>query len=426
MQNAYTTDVTVVITLQNVTSIRKRAKVYSRYIVHRFKFRPKAFLRVLVLVIMIITLTVHVIKLKPCKSKTNLVYLKMFKSASQTLSAMFHRFGYIHKLTFVLPLEDCLSFGWPHSVTTDYIRPSKTGQFNIVCDHMVFNETTLAGIMPKDTVYITSLREPFSQFVSSFHYYHIAEMTGIPKTISDPVSEYLNNAEKYETIFQDPQTKIRFQQSCIPPYLSMTKNVMAFTLGIPLGYPLGTPDISNDWVAIKEHIEHLGRIFDVVIIVEYFAESLVLLKRFMCWNNFKDILYKSRNFGEYTNIKYTDDTIEVYKNRSPIDFYLYEYFKNRLMEQISEQDKTFNDEVRDYKLFLRDFGQFCNSVASGVIKGNAHALVYPSSRWSGEFTVVATDCELVNMDLEWLELLKANYDRVPVKVSMPEIKWHYC
>ena len=50
----------------------------------------------------------------------------------------------------------------------------------------------------------------------------------------------------------------------------------------------------NDPLMIKKHIEDLAEKIDLVLIMEYFDESLVLLKRELCWD-LDDVIYFKLN-----------------------------------------------------------------------------------------------------------------------------------
>ena len=106
-----------------------------------------------------------------CTEKINFVYIKEIKCASQTLVNIFRRFGLERQLSIVTPIGKKLYLGWPWPIQDIYHRPSKTGYFNILCDHTVFDEDLLRSLMEPDVVFITSLREPFAQFKSMFNYY---------------------------------------------------------------------------------------------------------------------------------------------------------------------------------------------------------------------------------------------------------------
>jgi hypothetical protein len=110
-------------------------------------------------------------KFGKCKEKINFVYIKEIKCASQTLVNIFRRFGLERRLSFVTPIGTKLYLGWPWLIKPTYHRPSKTGEFHILCDHTVFDEDIIRTLMASEAVFITSLREPFAQFKSMFNYY---------------------------------------------------------------------------------------------------------------------------------------------------------------------------------------------------------------------------------------------------------------
>lgn len=79
----------------------------------------------------------------------------------------------------------------------------------------------------------------------------------------------------------------------------------------------------ND-TAIMQYIGELDAQFSLVMIADYFPDSLVLLKRLMCWT-LKDILYHSSNVRnrKIQEIIPTDEELKLYYNFSKIDFILY-------------------------------------------------------------------------------------------------------
>ena len=47
------------------------------------------------------------------------------------------------------------------------VRPSPTGQYNILCNHLHFNEQGVEEVMPVDTKYIAIVRHPGTCFISN-------------------------------------------------------------------------------------------------------------------------------------------------------------------------------------------------------------------------------------------------------------------
>ena len=47
----------------------------------------------------------------------------------------------------------------------------KLSNFDIAADHMIYNKEEFQQVMPKDTVYVSSLREPVAQFKSGVNFF---------------------------------------------------------------------------------------------------------------------------------------------------------------------------------------------------------------------------------------------------------------
>ena len=49
----------------------------------------------------------------------------------------------------------------------------KLSHFDIAADHIIYNKKEFLNVMPKDTVYISSLREPVNQFRSGVNFFRV-------------------------------------------------------------------------------------------------------------------------------------------------------------------------------------------------------------------------------------------------------------
>ena len=47
----------------------------------------------------------------------------------------------------------------------------KLSHFDVAADHMIYNKAEFQQVMPKDTVYLSSLREPVAQFKSGVNFF---------------------------------------------------------------------------------------------------------------------------------------------------------------------------------------------------------------------------------------------------------------
>ncbi|XP_050404293.1 galactosylceramide sulfotransferase-like [Patella vulgata] len=290
-----------------------------------------------------------------CKPQDNFTFIKCMKCGTETLGTVFRRYGFVRNLTFVLPVEKRLYLGWPYQMETYDYRPSKLG-FNILVEHAIYNNTIMRKIMPSDNKFITMIREPFNHFVSTFYYFRIHNITKM--TSKEPITEYLHNIDKYETIYKSHQaSKTRY---CIPDGFSITKNLLSHCLGFPLGFPDGQQNIASDPQAVAEYITKLEKEFSLVMIMDYYDESLILLKQEFCWS-FKDILYWTQNKGSYGNVQLlkTPENLHLHKEYDFLDYQLFDHFNKTFWRKVEEYPGNFVDEVRMFQQIKLDITRFC-------------------------------------------------------------------
>ncbi len=175
----------------------------------------------------------------------------------------------------------------------------------------------LAGIeevMPNDSVYVSILREPVSMFESTFTYnkynavYHLSG--------PNPLKQFLESPRRYYDVHGGKDH---------------AKNPMLFDLG------LNNPQ-KDDQRYIDQMIEKLDKRFNLVMMTEYFHESLILLKDLMCWTT-NDIVYFTLNARSKSSV--LSDINPVMKDRIKQwnlgDVKLYDHF-----------NKTFWKKVKDF------------------------------------------------------------------------------
>ena len=276
------------------------------------------------------------------KEKRNFVFVRTHKTGSDTLSTIFRRFGYVRNLSFVLPLNNYSSWavGWPNQLYPNVYRPSKTGEYNIICEHAVFNISLYKTVVPKDSVYITSVREPYSRFVSAFYFFKVNQLM---KNKTNVIETFLQNPDYHDRMYIN---KLNRNGS----FPSLVRNNMAFDLGFQAGFPIGSEDWTYNDTAIDEWLKELDKKMDLVMMTEYMDESLVLLRRLMCWS-MKDILYQSRNINHSRkkDNSSTEYLMNVYRKWSEVDVKLYDHFLKKFQVRLSQQDASFWQEVAHFK-----------------------------------------------------------------------------
>ena len=207
------------------------------------------------------------------------------------------------------------------------------GNYDLLTSHMLFLPSLnfLKHYMNPTTKYITILRKPEGQWLSAFHFFCFHGMSDKPNNLF---------ISRLETFFQDPDTEwTKLHGQCH----SYTKNGMWFDL---------TSEMSNRTSA-NNTIFLLDTHLDLVLISEYFDESLLLLKKMMCWD-YNDILYLKMN-----QRKVTSDINNLhrfpFKQWNALDAQLYDHFNRTLWSNIEHYGV-------DFKRDLLFFRQMLNSI----------------------------------------------------------------
>ncbi|XP_052828621.1 galactosylceramide sulfotransferase-like isoform X2 [Octopus bimaculoides] len=222
-----------------------------------------------------------------------------------------------------------------------------------------------------DYFYFTILREPLQQVISAVFYYDMFPKVAYNKLMK----KILSNPNPY------------------------SQNRMSFDLG------LDSKDFYNV-TSIDQFITDIDRDFDLILLMEYFDESMILLRRWLCWD-MSDIMYIKKNSGyskTFVTINYEQRQFFRY-NYSLADSRLYEYFYKKFWCKVIEEGPKFWDEVLHFKSIQKTISNYCFSLPRNFTKLAFHfstsvkkslddveILEIPSSKWNSHFIVNATTC----------------------------------
>lgn len=264
-----------------------------------------------------------------CSPRVNLMFMKTHKTASSTVLNILFRFGEKHKLKFAFP-DGRNDFFYPSPFLCSKVRDYRPGDcFNIVCNHMRFDHQEVAKVLPPDAAYFTILRNPVDLFESSFHYYQ----RDVPLTWridgGNKVVKFLNNPQS----FYSPQAYNSF-------YL---KNLLFFDFGFD-------NNLEADDPLVMMNIHSLSKQFDLVLIAEYFDESLILLKETLCWT-MEDILYFKLNARKSSSIsRLTPELRAKALQWNGADWRLYQHFNATFWARVEEFGRErMKREVKELK-----------------------------------------------------------------------------
>ncbi|RMX45762.1 hypothetical protein pdam_00004141 [Pocillopora damicornis] len=303
----------------------------------------------------------------PCALKgpfVNLVLLRTHRTGSGTLANILYRYGDLNDLDFALPKQKSYDFYWPLHFNPSYVDKK---YLNSTAPNLLINARyspdTIASFMPKDSYYIAVIRKPTNHFESVFYGYQIDDLLGM-NNYSDPFDAFLTKPKQYllQYLHQEPRfdininmvknvhtaTRWTIRHSLMLHWFAdlMNLNVMSalssgqmFDLGLQHKY-------YNDPVMIEKYIGDLAENIDLVLIMEYFDESLVLLKRELCWD-LDDVVYFKLNqrSPEYKETNITDQQKMQISEWNNADAALYDFFNKTFWNKISAQDQTFYQEV---------------------------------------------------------------------------------
>ena len=135
--------------------------------------------------------------------------------------------------------------------------------------------------------------------------------------------------------------------------MNLLKNGMFFDLG------LRTSEYEKE-IAITSAIFDLQKKFTLILIYEYLDESLVLLKRKLCWE-MDDIIYfdslfpRDMQIMNFTVSRAAKDAVQKW---NMADFMLYDFFNATLWEEI-RNEKNFSAELAHFKARRKEIEVHC-------------------------------------------------------------------
>ncbi|OCT81118.1 galactose-3-O-sulfotransferase 2 [Xenopus laevis] len=247
-----------------------------------------------------------------CTPHRHIFFLKTHKTGSSTIMNILFRFGDLRNLSFAHPTNGNSQFNYPSYFSSRFVDgfvPGNCSMFHIMCQHMRFQFTEVDNVMPRDTFYFTILRNPISQMESSFSYYKSIGVFSKAKSLED----FLHNASKY---YESKGLSRNY-----------AKNLMMFDMGLNPDGISSNKNFQLNWRTVET-------IFDLVLITDYFDESLVLLKDALCWT-LEDVLsFPLNTRSNSTKKNLSKETQDMIKSWNELDWQLYVYFNHSFWNRV--------------------------------------------------------------------------------------------
>ncbi|XP_078124844.1 galactosylceramide sulfotransferase-like [Sander vitreus] len=329
-----------------------------------------------------------------CVPKVDIMFMKTHKTASSTFLNIMFRFGEKHKLKFAFP-NSRNDFFYPSPFQRTYVQGYNSGMcFNIMCNHMRFNAPEVAKVLPRDTFYSTILRDPAELFESSFHYYgHVVPLTwSIPG--EDKMAEFLRDPKQY------------FSPGGFNSFF--LKNMMFFDFGQDNTLDTDDPRVEGSIMVIAER-------FHLVMLMEHFEESLILLKDALCWEMDDLVFFKLNSHKESTVSKLTPELRAKALQWNGIDWKLYKHFNLTFWKKVEAYGrKRMADDVTELRRRNAELVEICIEGGHSVEAGSIHEAAMQPWQPIGEKSIVGYNLK-ENVDKAYEELCR--------KMLTPEIQY---
>ncbi|XP_022798750.1 galactosylceramide sulfotransferase-like isoform X1 [Stylophora pistillata] len=273
-----------------------------------------------------------------CFPVQHILFLKTHKTGSSTMANIFFRYGNSKNLTFVLSPGTLL--GWPHKFHITHPLRLFSKAPNILCSHARFNKEPMNWLFPKETSkYVTILRNPVDNFESVFNFAQLGKSLGF--------GDNLDGLERFLT------KGIDFNRTHNGLMSHLARNPMMFDLGLNYKF-------YQNLTAVQKYVRFLDKEFDLVMIMDYFDESLVLMKRLLCWE-LEDILYVKLNARLDKEIaRNLSKTVqENIKRWNMADVLLFDHFNATFWRKVKMEGPSFNDDLIAFRRRKEETKRLC-------------------------------------------------------------------
>ncbi len=203
-----------------------------------------------------------------CKPQRKVAFAKTHKTGSSTVQNILLRYGVREDLLFAMPQNSWI-FDLKKPINTSAVLegPWKDlGQFDIFAFHSRWETEKVLEMVPGAKI-VTILREPLSAFESNYIY------MGVQNARKADINEF---AKKFAAKDEKRQ-----------PLSYVGKNNLLWDLGLDANEVESQEEID---AKIKEVDDR----FELVMMMERFEESMVLLADVLCWP-LEDVMYLKQN-----------------------------------------------------------------------------------------------------------------------------------
>lgn len=271
------------------------------------------------------------------------IFIKTHKTGSSTIATTVVRYAdekhlklatpkYTHIFHQVKPFNHhmVLSFG-------------DMGKFDMLASHARYDRKQMDMVVPK-AKYITILRDPVRQLESAYSYYAMGKHIGIQADGNHELESFLKRPRYY---FNDFEYHMKVQ----------SWNGQIFDLGLDHTY-------HRNIEVVQDKIHSLDKELELVMIKEYFDESLLLLRKIFCWE-WQDIVYISKGVRKQSlRQDISPELAAKIRQWNSADVQLYDHFNRTFWKKLHEYGPDLQKDLAYFRQLKRNVSTICVDVNS--------------------------------------------------------------
>ena len=268
------------------------------------------------------------------------MFHKTHKCSSTTIQNILLRYAYKNSLNVALPFKGNF-LGNANGFTASSLNNTHWYQAGMVpqifCLHNRWNHQEVQKLMGSQTpFYFTILRDPVEVFISMWDYFEVS------RKMFDKIS-----LEK----FADSLNTVNNNMTLLDINL---KNTFLHDFG------MSPEDLEND-EKVDQKIREIEATFDLVLMVDQFDVSMVLLKNQLCWPSYQDLVSLKLNVrDESSKSRVSEKTKNQLKSWLHSDYKIYTHFHRKFREKVEEFGaEKLQSELMEYRKLQLETKERC-------------------------------------------------------------------
>ena len=340
-----------------------------------------------------------------CEPIRKVIFIKIHKTGSTTLASILGRFGYLRNLNFAFgKTGNTLSYNTlfrPSLLYKFFFTNTTRIEYDMLINHVRYNRREMDALI-SHVKYISIIRNPVSHLESAFGFFSMWKSLNI--TTGNP----------FETFLMDPRKFYAMKKA----HWMRSRNGLLFGLGF---------DHKNDEniTAIVEKVDELSTELDLMMMTEYFDESLILLRRLLCWD-YEDILYVPHVVRSQSHrFEVSQDMAEKIRSWTAGDVMLYNHFNRTFWKKVVDYGPTFQNDLAYFQSLKTKAVDECVNESPFKAKGGLVEELAPKtkSKYCKDLTrITRSYCALILREMKKRVLRDTSYLKTTIQKKSQSVR----